>query len=99
MKNKYLRENGYVMVWLPKNHRFWFMATAAKCPWGGYVREHRLVMAEHLNRPLSPNETIHHIDGDRANNDIANLELRLGNHGQGARYKCAQCGCTKLEPF
>jgi predicted DNA-binding protein (UPF0251 family) len=41
----------------------------------GYVREHRLVMEEHLGRYLDPEEVVHHIDGNHQNNDIGNLEL------------------------
>jgi hypothetical protein len=43
----------------------------------GYVFEHVFVMSNHLGRPLLKNETIHHKDGNRSNNDINNLELRL----------------------
>lgn len=41
----------------------------------GYVREHRLVMEQHLGRFLSPTEDVHHRDQDKANNHIDNLEL------------------------
>jgi hypothetical protein len=45
-------------------------------PNGGlYVPEHRAVMALYLGRPLSQNESVHHIDGDKINNQIQNLEL------------------------
>jgi len=36
---------------------------------------HRMVMAQHLGRPLLPGEEIHHKDENKANNDITNLVL------------------------
>jgi hypothetical protein len=42
----------------------------------GYMLEHRLVMEMNLGRFLIPRkELVHHIDGDRSNNNLSNLKL------------------------
>src|SRR3990167_9329211 len=74
-------ENGYVMVRNPAHPN-------AK---GGrdksYVAEHRMIMSDHLKRPLLRTEQVHHINGDRADNRIENLELWSTSQPSGQRVK------------
>lgn len=42
---------------------------------GDHIREHRYVIGLHLNRDLLEDETVHHIDFNKTNNDIENLFL------------------------
>ena len=35
----------------------------------------RILMEEKLGRPLEPNEDVHHVDGNKENNSLDNLEL------------------------
>ena len=47
----------------------------------GYVREHRLVIEEHLGRYLLREEIVHHKDGNKLNNTLSNLEVTtFGRH-------------------
>lgn len=66
---------------------------------GQYILEHRLVMARYLERPLRQDETVHHINEDKTNNDLSNLQLRIGKHGKGGCYRCAKCHSIDLEPM
>lgn len=49
--------------------------------------EHRIVMACLLGRDLRPEESVHHRDGDKANNHPDNLELWAKGHPAGQRVR------------
>ena len=63
--NKYKR--GYVEVYVKGSHKF--------RPNENWIREHIIVMENYLGRRLEKYEVVHHIDGDKHNNDISNLDL------------------------
>lgn len=81
--NRYIDSNGYVNIRLD----------------GKFVAEHRYVMEQILARPLRKGESVHHKDGDKANNAQENLELWLGPMRFGQRASdmiCPHCGKSYL---
>ena len=59
---------GYVRVYVGQDH----VGTGKH---GNAVREHTLVMERHLGRLIEKSEVCHHIDGDKTNNKLSNLQL------------------------
>lgn len=86
-------ENGYIRIWLDPGDPMAPMRDRT-----GQVAEHRLVMARHLGRCLERHETVHHINGNRGDNRIDNLQLRVGHHGPGRGYCCLDCGSLRIAP-
>lgn len=78
--NGTISRDGYRYVPVPKNQRHLTRGAA-------WVGEHRLVMAQHLGRPLSSDEQVHHINGDRTDNRFGNLELWSTSHPSGQRIE------------
>lgn len=75
---------GYVRLSLEAiapEDRWLFLAMRRTTP---TVMEHRMVMAKTLSRPLTSNELVDHMDGDKTNNDPTNLRLyRRGRNDPG----------------
>ncbi len=69
-KGRINNPEGYILIPLGPDDFFYSMARK-----DGYIFEHRLIMAKHLNRCLLSWETIHHKNGVKNDNRIENLEL------------------------
>lgn len=67
-----------------KHYRGYIVAVG---PDGKHVSQHRVVMAEHLGRPLLDHETVHHKNGVRDDNRIENLELWSTSQPSGQRVE------------
>lgn len=86
----FLTPKGYMMRFVPSSDPMVSMANRL-----GQVLEHRLVMADHLGRPLLSAEIVHHVDENPLNNDPSNLRLmtrgahtRLHNALREGRKEC-----------
>ena len=72
-----INDGGYVMLYRP-NH------PNSK---HGRIAEHRLVMSEHLGRPLTEHENVHHKNGVKTDNRLENLELWIVSQPSGQRVE------------
>lgn len=93
VRHRWVHPQGYVYVRVEPDDPMVVM-----CMTKGVVAEHRLVMARKLGRPLLKTETVHHINGDRQDNRIENLQLRQGKHGKHVVMCCLDCGSRNVGP-
>ena len=61
------KKNGYREIYIGKNYPY------NRKP--GCIRMHVYVMEQHIQRKIEQGEVVHHIDGDKRNNDLSNLFL------------------------
>lgn len=73
---RHVKRNGYVWISIPA------LANNGK---KREMLEQRWVMSKHLGRNLFSEETVHHINGNRQDNSLDNLELFSSRHGPGQR--------------
>lgn len=90
---------GYIETW--SGYRMIHMPEHPHADSKGYVREHRLVVEQHLGRILEPNEHVHHIDRNKQNNAIENLEVlsdveHTKLHSRENRKKCDEALAAKM---
>ncbi len=88
------KKSGEVFI---ENGRYWIKLEI------GRQRYHRYLMEQKLGRKLLPEENIHHIDEDKLNNDLGNLQImsnsehrrlhQTGNHNK----RCPASDETKLK--
>ena len=87
---RYRRADGYIELHLDSKIR---------------VLEHRYVLAQTLNRKLTPDDIVHHINGIRDDNRLENLEVtnrseHAKHHGAERPAETLDATCAKCEkPF
>lgn len=79
-------KNGYVLLWMPGH---------PEANRHGQVREHRIVMARKLGRPLTREEVVDHINRDTGDNRPENLRLFPNN---GEHLRVTRTGRPHREP-
>ena len=86
---RYAAGNGYWRIKVPKG--------TPGADRNGRMLEHRYVMQESLGRALTAREVVHHVNGDRGDNRLENLQLVKAHHGKGQRFRCRSCGSHDVE--
>lgn len=67
-KTSYINTSGYREIWCGRGE-------GSRGRKDGYKLEHHMVIEDHIGRSIKKGEVVHHIDGDKLNNNIENLYL------------------------
>lgn len=81
---RYISPSGYVMILIPGPGR------------SEYIPEHRLVMEQHLGRPLTNDEIVHHKNRIKTDNRIENLELMANSKHSSIHARSGESGFILL---
>lgn len=76
-QGRYVRQDGYIRLSVPEG-------TPGR-QGDGRMPEHRYVMQVHLGRPIRDEEDVHHINGQKDDNRLVNLELWARSQPRGQR--------------
>jgi len=87
LEKRYEKGDGYIRLFDPSH------PNSNKA---GYLSEHTYIMSCHLERPLFPDESVHHLNGIRHDNRIENLELWTKPPRKGIRVKDAILDCIEF---
>ena len=93
-KDGYVTQQGYRVISIDPDDPYVEMAGLVHgCSYR--VRNARYVMAQRLGRPLRDQENVHHLNGNRLDDRIENLELWVTAQPAGVRITGIHCaGCT-----
>lgn len=81
---QYKSFDGYTMIHVKSGH--------SNCGWNSYKKRHRVVIEENIGRKLSKEDVVHHIDGNKQNDDLENLYLTNSSGHKDAHYSLMLIG-------
>lgn len=86
---KSVTSHGYIKVYVQDSHPY----SKRYC---GSILEHVLVMENYLKRAVEKNEVVHHIDTNKKNNDINNLDIMTATEHNKCHGAAANALLTQL---